>query len=107
MVARGIHYNAAIYDTPTVCISSWNPPLSSPQYAILGSYLYCVCAGLSSPTCELPEAIESGVVPVHPQTLADRLALIWAWDTFYERTNMPYKCTNKNPPRFSDSESTN
>lgn len=70
------------------------------------SYIVCLlgCCPQSESSSRLWISCHSSM---HPQSLAGRLALIWAWDTFDEWINMPCKCTNKNPSRLSDSESTN
>ena len=56
MVIRGVHRNAAVYDTPTVCTSSLNPPPSLHSVS-LASYLHCLpnCGPL--PACEFLEAM--------------------------------------------------
>lgn len=58
MVTREIHHNAAIYDTPTVCIRPLKPPLLSLQYIILASYLYCLFTGLLFPICKFLEPVD-------------------------------------------------
>lgn len=57
---RDIRYNAAIYEAPTVCMSSLNPPPVPTVHYFSTTFILCVCLpNCCAPlACELLEAVD-------------------------------------------------